>query len=341
MSSVISSIFGGGQSAPTQPNTQIYQPAGTGTADTQLQSINTQNANAVTGTNNPYSQLSPQLLQVFQSLFNNPTAGGYTGAAANSGAQSTAIGNQGVGASGTLNTSALNLLPGAQQVANLGLDPQSQLYNQQLQQTNDQANVNNAQYGLTGQQAVSNVNQADTNFNIDWQNNELQRAIAGLGAAGSTVSKASTAASTANNIGAAGASNTALGGQTPYVANQTVGANQTQALQNYITQLLGPVTSSQSVAGDLQTYLNEGVTASNAAASQALKDYEAQETAQSNLGAGIGGLLNYATPNSSGGSSGLGNLLSQFSGLFSSSGSAAGASGFDDLASYGADFLAA
>lgn len=333
MSDIVSGLFGGGQAAPTQPNTQIYQPAGTGTADTQLQGINTQNANAVTGANNPYSQLSPQLLQVFQSLFNNPSTGGYNTGASASGAQSTALGTQGVGASGALNTSALQLLPGAQQVANLGLDPQSQLYNQQLQQTNDQANVNNAQYGLTGQQAAGNVNQADTNFNIDWQNQELNRAIAGLGAAGSTVSNASTAANTANNIGTAGAANTLQGGTTPYAAGQTVGANQTAALQNYITQLLGPVTSSQNVANSLSSYLGQGIGASNDAASQANTDYNSQLQSESNLGSGLGGLLNFATPGSSG-TSGLGSL---FSNLFGSSGSVGGA---DAAASTAADFAA-
>lgn len=319
MGSALGSIFGG-QSAPTQPNVQIYQPTGTGTADTQLQGINTSNYNAVTGANNPYSQLSPQLLQVFQSLFNNPNTGGYNAGAAASGAQSTNLGTQGVGASNALNTSALQLLPGAQQVTNLGLDPQSQLYNQQLQQTNDRANVNNAQYGLTGQQAAGNVNQADTNFNIDWQNNELQRAIAGLGAGASAVSNAGGAANTANNIGTAGAANTLQGGTAPYAAGQTVGANQTSAIMNYIRQLLGPVTSSQSVGSNLSSYLGQGIGASNDAASQANTDYLSQLQSESNLGSGIGGLLNFVTPGE-GGTSGAGNLLSGIGNLLPSAAS--------------------
>lgn len=175
----------------------------------------------------------------------------------------------------------------------MGMDPQNALYNQNLQKTNDQANVSNAQYGLTGQQAAGNVQQADTNFNIDWQNTQLERALAGLSGAGTATNAAGAAGTTANNVGSAGAGSILAGGAAPYTAGQTVGANQETALQQYLSQLLGPVNSSQSTIGDLAGYLNQGINASASQGSQALANYYA-----SLQGAGAGAVGGGALGNS-------------------------------------------
>ncbi len=291
MGGIISGIFGGGQQAPSQPNVQVYQPTGTGQIDTNLQNLLNSNTNAVSGANNPYSRLSPQIQQLFQSLFNAPTAGGYQAAAGNAGSAYTDVGNRAVGASGQLNDAALSLLPGAAQVMQLGLDPQSALYNQQLQKTQDLANVNNAAYGLTGQQAAGNVNQADSNFNIDWQNTQLQRALAGLQGGSNAITSASGNAINASNLGTSGAGNILAGGATPYNAATNIYNNQQTALQDYITQLLGPVTSSQSTINQLQQYLNPAIQASEGGAAAALADYKAQNDEQSSLGGGLANLL--------------------------------------------------
>lgn len=323
----VGDLLGGGQSAPTQPNVQVYQPTGTGTADQNIQALLGANTAAVSGPNNPYTTLSPEIAALFQSMFNNPNAAGYQTAANNAGAASTAVGNQAVNASGAINTAALSLLPGAQQVYNLGLDPQSALYTQQLQQTQDQANVANSKYGLTGQQAAGNLNQADTNFNIDWQNQQLSRALAGLSGAGSAITNASGNAINASNLGTTGASNILAGGATPYNASTTIGDTQQTALSNYIAQLLGPVTSSQSTIGDLSGYLGQGINASEAGASAALGDYNAQNQAQSSLGSGIGSLLGLAN----GGGS---NLISS---IFSGGGASTPSLGSFGVASGAAD----
>ncbi len=289
MGGIVSSIFGG-QSQPTQPNTQVYQPSGTPTVDQQTQNLIGQSYNNVYGSSNPYSTLSPQMLQAFQQLFNPANASGYQTAANMAGAQSTALGTQAGAASPAVNNAALAMLPGAQQVANMGLDPQSALYNQQLQQTNDQANVANAQYGLTGQQAAGNTQQADINFNNQWQNQQLQRAIAGLGAGSSAVTNAGTAANTANTIGTSGAASTLAGGATPYTTGQTIGGGNETAIMQYLSQLLGPSTSAAPVIQQGQNYLNTGVAASTSGANTATNDYYAQMQNQSNIGQGLGGL---------------------------------------------------
>jgi len=134
----------------------------------------------------------------------------------------------------------------------------------------------NAQYGLTGQQAAGSVNQANTNFNIDWQNTELQRAIASLGAAGTATTAAGGAGTAAQNVGSAGAGAVAQGGTVPYQQDLLGTSNQASALNQYITSLLGPQTSSQQVIGDLQTYLTGGINASTSGQEASLNDYAAQ-----------------------------------------------------------------
>lgn len=290
MGGIVSSIFGGGQSQPTQPNVQVYQPQSTSAIDTDLANLLSANTSSLSGSSNPYAQYAPQFGSVYNSVYNSPYASGYQTAANNAGTASTGVGNQGVAASGALNSSALNLLPYANTVMNTAFDPQTALYNQDLQKVNDQSNVANAQYGLTGQQAAGNVQQADTNFNIDWQQQQLANQLAGLSGVGSAVSNASTTANTANTLGTNALANILGGGVTPYGASNTIAGNQSSALQQYIQALLGPTTSTQSTIGGLQNYLNTGVGASSDAASQANTDYLSQLQSQANLGSGLGGL---------------------------------------------------
>lgn len=309
ITSGLGDLFGG--STPSQPNVQVYQPGGTGAQDQNLQNLLSANTTALSGGNNPYSQLSPQIIQAFQQLFNNPGTAGYTSGAGNAGQALTTIGNQAVNAAPQLNTAALSLLPGATSVMNMGLDPQMALYQQQLQQTNDQANVANAQYGLTGQQAAGNLNQADKNFNIDWQNNELQRAIAGLNAGGSAITNASGNAINASNLGTTGASNLLAGGAAPYNAANTIGNTQETALNEYLAQLLGPVTSTQQTIGNLSDYLGKGIGASAQGAQIANQDFASQMSAANSLGSGLSSIMGLFNNGGSGGG-GIGSTISNF-----------------------------
>jgi hypothetical protein len=66
-------------------------------------------------------------------------------------------------------------------------DPQQELYNRTLQQVTDQTRSGEAARGIAmtpyGAAAEGNT---ISNFNIDWQNNQLKRELEGLGIAGST-----------------------------------------------------------------------------------------------------------------------------------------------------------
>ena len=150
------------------------------------QSVNTQSVfgnagNAIGTQQNTYDWLGgsvlPQAGQTAQNLYNNPFAG-----QALSGAQTAASMGQ-TGAQTSFN-SGQTTLPYAQQIFQTAFDPQNALYNQQLQQTRDQSNVNNAQAGVAETPYGAGLtNQATTNFNIDWLNNQLQRETTGANAA--------------------------------------------------------------------------------------------------------------------------------------------------------------
>lgn len=302
--------------------------------DTNLGALLNQGSSLLTGANNPYSQLSPQIQQAFSQLFNTPGTAGYNTAAGNAGSAYSTVGGNSVNLSQLLSGAAPQALSAGNSVLNMGLDPQNALYGQQLQKTNDLANITNAQYGLTGQQAAGNVNQADSNFNIDWQNNELQRALSSLSGYDQTLTGVGNAATNSQNVGAAGAGSILSGGATPYTVGQGIGANQETALAQYLSQLLGPSTSAQSQIGDLSGALGLGIDQQSAASSQQLADYYANLTGSAagavggaTLGSQAGNLFN--TQASGGGlASLLGSTGSFGNGTFAG---ATGASGPESL----------
>lgn len=66
--------------------------------------------------------------------------------------------------------------PFGQQILDTGFDPQNALYNRTQQQVLDQLNATNAQQGLSGTPyGAGVVGQNLSNFNIDWQNQQLGR----------------------------------------------------------------------------------------------------------------------------------------------------------------------
>lgn len=191
-------------------------------------------------------------------------------------------------------------------VLNTAFDPQQALYNRTLGQTLDQASVANAMAGIGGTPyGASNIANQARNFGIDWQNNLLNRQIAGGQAGTSLLNAAPTLAATA--------------GMAPFNAAQQIGQNTLQgtnalnALWN--TQFGMP----QQVLNDIQSYLDLG----QAASANALYggNLGFNQTAQ-----GIGGLL--------GGANALfgGNGLFSSGGLFGGGSSAlGGASALGDL----------
>ncbi len=315
--SIGSSLLGGssgGDSAP-QGNGIPGTPFSLTNEGTNLNKLLTQNFNNLSGSNNPYNTLSPQIQQAFQQLFSTPGAAGYNTAAGNAGNAYGAVGGNSVNLSQLLSTAAPQALNAGNSVLNMGTDPQHDLYAQMLQKTNDLANVTNAQYGLTGQQAAGNVQQADTNFNIDWQNNELQRALQSLGGYNQTLTNVGTAATNAQNVGSAGAGAILSGGATPYTVGQGIGGDQEAAIQQYIAQLLGPSTSTEGTISDLLNSIGVASNEGGVSSASQLGNYYAGLTGASTgatggaaIGNQLGSLFN---TQASGGGGGLASIFAQ------------------------------
>lgn len=281
-----------------------YQPANQSGADSSFQTGATNLQN--TGTQLS-SQVTPQLGAIANNVINNPY---YTQAMTGAqGAASAATGQVApqqlqsaqdlAGLSALAGTSGQNYantassyipitsnpeLQAGLQTLMTGFDPQNALYNQQQQQNLDQQNAIQSMSGTAGSPYGAGLtSQSNQNFNINWQQQQLARQIAALGAydsASSTaagnvanltstasnalnsgINTAGTAATTASNLGTAGLNTMATAAQLPYdlfLQQQQAGLG---ALGSQITGTNAAGALTQTGTADQGTYLGIGQTA--------------------------------------------------------------------------------
>ena len=223
-----------------------YTPSGLPYADTAWQN-QLANQQAIAG-----SLYNGDLLPFYQNSLNYGSqafgqyAPGYQNAANAAGQQYTNLGQQLAGASG-------NQFAAGNQLYQTAFDPQNALYNRTVQQLQDQTGATNSMYGLGSSAAGAGVaNQALGNFNIDWQNQQLQRQLAGVQGAGQAYGQGGA-------LGQAGAGATLQGGQLPYQTAQGIAAYPGQLAAQYAQGIeQGPLAASQSIQGQIIPYLNYG-----------------------------------------------------------------------------------
>ncbi len=177
----------------------------------------------------------------------------------------------------------------APQIMQTAMDPQNALYNRTAQQLTDQSNATNAMYGLSSSPYGANLtNQALSNFNIDWQNNQLSRELQGITGLGNLTNTANTAYSGASTLGTNALDTLGTAGQAGYnyylnnIGNQISGLN---AIGSGINQSFAPV---QQNMGDMLSYLQYGTGAQGQQA-QTSSDF------WSSLGSGLSGLFGAAS----------------------------------------------
>ena len=258
MSSITSTIGGllggaaGSQSGPASvgsyypnlfQNSQSYQ---------NLLGQNQTNANTLQNTAAPAAQ------NTFNQAYNNPYSGQLQQGAGQAGQALGQVGQQGVNAGQAQSNASSSLLPYIQQVMQQGLDPQNALFNQQQQQVRDQSNVTNAQSGLTGPYANGVVGQNLNNFDINWQNNQLQRSLSALNGAGSAVNQAGAGQTQAQQLGQTGAQDIYSGAGLPYNAANAITGNQSNDINSLISSLGGINNIDSSTMSSLLSYLSEG-----------------------------------------------------------------------------------
>lgn len=173
-----------------------------------------------------------QYQDILQSNVGNPFSGPAMGAAS-------MFGGAGMGnaLSGLHNSQQMSgMIPGMIQGGNMlmqqGFDPRNDLYNRTQQQSQDQnlASLMRSGVGGTpwGQGVAANAN---NNFNIDWQNNQLSRMLQGAQGAGNMWSGAGNMAQGAFGLGNSAAGAGAQMGMLPYGTFNQITGNALQALQ--------------------------------------------------------------------------------------------------------------
>jgi hypothetical protein len=236
-----------------------YTPTGLGSADQSWQNLLTQqigNQGTLNSTTLPYYQQSLSGGLNAQ----NQYAPAYQNAANTAGQQYSALGGQFINAADQNFGAQQGLLNAGQQVYQTALDPQNALYNRTVQQLQDQTGTTNSMYGLGSSAAGAGVaNQALSNFNIDWQNQQLQRQLQGLQGYGQAAGQAGQLAGQGAALGGAGAGYTLQGGQLPYQTAQGVASYPGQLAGQYASGLeQGPLSSANAISSQIIPYLNYG-----------------------------------------------------------------------------------
>jgi hypothetical protein len=286
---VVSGIMGGGD-APSAPNIQTWIPPRLNDAATSWWTLYDSNSKL-----DPYKDYAKQFQDVYNTQYYNPYAGGAQTAANNAGAAYGQVGNQSLNAGQQVNGAALSMLPYAQQIMQTAMDPQNALYDRTLQQVQDQQRVAQAARGVTKSPYGAGLeNQALSNFNIDWQNNQLQRQATGLEAANKAITGAAANTSTASNLGAAGAGALQQAGLLPYQTSQGIAGDQYNALSNIINSRLGSNQINSANMAALMQYMGLGAAQSNAQANWAQQNYMNQLNQAGTIGGGLGSLVNGA-----------------------------------------------
>lgn len=167
-------------------NATVYNPTGQGYADNQYQALLSSLANEYYGGGMPaqagyrQGQGIQRNIQNYADLMGTANPYAYLGMDA---ARSLVGAGQGVGQQALNNASTLGTY--GNQILNTAFDPQGALYQRMAGQTADRANAINSMYGLgSSPYGAGLANDASRNFNIDWQNNLLNRQATGLGSAG-------------------------------------------------------------------------------------------------------------------------------------------------------------
>jgi hypothetical protein len=244
----------------------MYTPTGLGPADTAWQNL-LSSQQGVYGAGNPY-------------------AGGYQGAADYAGNRFWNLGEQAQNVAGIqyaqsdASRQAQQYLQGAgQDIYNLARDPQNALYNRTQQQLTDQVNAGQALRGL-GTSAVGGAeyNQAMSNFNIDWQNQQLQRALQGAQGLSGLYGQAgnygqASAQELAQGLGAynTGAQAFQAAGQVPYSTANTIQNNQLQQAAGIQSQVIPYLNYGAGAQAPAFNAANQGAGAAGALVNQGIQ----------------------------------------------------------------------
>lgn len=271
-------MSGGTQQAPTpyQPPNQAGAAAGFQQGAGQLSTAGA----------NLYNQVTPHLSGIVGNVTDNPYfPQAMSGAQSAANAATSQVAPQQLGAASQLQAFSSLSNPAALQTLYSAYDPQSALYNQQYTQQLDQTNAIQSMYGTGGSPYGAGVAaNASNNFNLNWQNAQLARQIAALGAYDTNLGAQGTADTTASDLGTAGLNTMASAAQLPYDLYLQQQQAQLQALGAQISGTNASLNPTQQATADYGQYLNIGQTASQGAISAAQANNQANAQAAAGFG---------------------------------------------------------
>lgn len=179
----------------------------------------------------------------------------------------------------------------APQIVQSAFDPQSALYNQQLQQITDQSNAINSMYGLgTSPAGAGLTTQAVNNFNTQWQNQQLGREVQGAQGLASLGNSATQGYTGASNLGGSALNTLTTAGQLPqstYSGNQN---NIIAALNALTSGTTGSLQPDQNTLQALASYLGLGQAAVGIGQAGAAQNFNQQQAGLNNLSGALGTL---------------------------------------------------
>jgi len=245
---------------------------------------------------NLYQPNIPQATGITQNLVNNPYAGGYLGGSVTAGGlgQLQALGQYGQGQN-LINTGQ-SLTPYAGSVLQTGFDPQQQLYQRTLATTLGQQQAANALSGVGTTPYGAGLTDANLqNFNIDWQNAQLNRQIQALQGAGGALQTGGGLIGQGVNMQAAAPAQYLTASSYPYSAYQQIGGNQLGALTNLGQFGMGASQLPQQQIADYLNYIQAGNQANQVANQNATLQAQIQNMYQGQIGQGLAGFGNLAS----------------------------------------------
>jgi hypothetical protein len=273
-----------GNKAPPAPNYSNFGQA------------NSASSSAISGLQSFANQSNP----LVSNVLNNPYAAGYTGAGVSSGNAYGSAAGAATGAGASMYGAGNTALSDANTIFNMGLDPQQALYNQTLNNTTQQTQAAEAAQGVGNTPYGAGVTgQTISNFNMDWQNQQLARATEGAQAAAGLQSQASSDYQQGSYLNNMGAADTLQSGQVPYSTYNDI--------QN---SGLSALLSGQNTYSNVGSAANAYLGLANQGYQNQLQAYQDQNQADEafwsglgSLGSGLSGMLGLNN-------GGLGSLLS-------------------------------
>jgi hypothetical protein len=255
------------------------------------------------GAYNVFGNELGQAQGIGQGMVDNPYGGAGMGAAFGAQGPGMGIAEQGFGNAMGIGGLPQNLfLPGAYQMMAQGFDPQQALYGRTAQQLQDQTRAGLEARGVDSSPYGAGVEgQTMSNFNIDWQNNQLQRMLAGAQGAEGLGQAAGQAGTGALQMGDAATQQLIKSALLPYSTFNMLGQNQLGTLGQLgqFGQSAAQIPEQQ--IKDYLGYLGQGTTQQQANTQQNIAAFGQQQQLGAGVGYGLGQIGNFFAPGFGGG----------------------------------------